>query len=67
MLASTFSRRTVLLVSPPGAAEVGAREWQAPGSMLTDDRATRRKAIAIRVIAVALLVWFAVAFVEAIR
>jgi hypothetical protein len=56
-----------LLGSPPGAAEVGAREWQAEGSVLTDSKATRRKAIVIRAIAIALLIWLAVAFVEAAR
>jgi hypothetical protein len=55
-----------LLVSPPGSAKDGAGEWQAAGSMLTDDRATRRKAIVIRIIAIALLAWVALAFIEAV-
>jgi hypothetical protein len=67
MLASTFSRRTLLLVSPPGEAKDGAREWQAQGSrMLTDDRATRRKRIAVRTIGIALALWLLWSFVAAI-
>jgi len=55
-----------LLESPPGAAEVGAREWDAAGSMLTDDRATQRQRIAIRAVSIGLWLWFAIAFFEAV-
>jgi hypothetical protein len=65
MRAGLFSERAFLLDASSSAAQVGVCGGEAAG-MLTEDRAARRTRIVIRLIGIVLLIWIAVAFVEAV-